>query len=105
MDTSKVFERIELLANKQGLTIAELERRANVGNGVIRRWSKSIPTSDKLLTVANILGTSMEYLLLGEESSQNERAKILAREANDLTDVQLNLIRSMIKEFDKQNKK
>ncbi|MGJ0845947.1 helix-turn-helix domain-containing protein [Tissierella praeacuta] len=105
MDTSKILERIEFLTNKNGMTIAELERKANVGNGVIRRWGKSIPTSDKLLRVANILGTSMEYLLLGEEGNQNEKAKILAREANNLTDVQLDLIRSMIKEFDKQNKK
>ena len=39
-----------------------------------------------------------------EKMNLLKRQKILAREANDLTDVQLDLIRSMIKEFNKQNK-
>ena len=104
MSEQGILDRIRLLAEKQGMTVAEIERKANIGNGVAARWNKSTPTADKLQRVANILGTSMEYLLLGDEGNENQKAKILAREANDLTDVQLDLIRSMIKEFDKQNK-
>lgn len=104
MDKEGILDRIRLLATKQGMTVAEVERKADIGNGVAARWNKSTPTADKLQRVADILGTSMEYLLLGEESQQNGKAKILAREANDLTDVQLDLIRSMIKEFEKKNK-
>lgn len=49
------------------------------------------------------LKTTLDYLVNGEDES-SEKAKILAREANNLTDVQLDLIRSMIKEFEKKNK-
>lgn len=103
MKDEGILDRIRLLATQQGMTVAEIERKADIGNGVAARWNKSTPTADKLQKVANILGTTMEYLLLGEQSEQNEKAKILAREANDLTDVQLDLIRSMIKEFNKQS--
>lgn len=101
MDT---LDRIKAIVEQKGMTIAELERKADVGNGTIRNWSKSLPTADKLQRVAMVLGTTLDYLVNGEDES-SEKAKILAREANNLTDVQLDLIRSMIKEFDKQNKK
>ncbi|WP_262430842.1 helix-turn-helix domain-containing protein [Paratissierella segnis] len=104
MKNEGILDRIKLLAAKQDMTVAEVERKADIGNGVAARWNKSTPTADKLQRVADVLGTSMEYLLLGEESGENEKAKILAREANDLTDVQLDLIRSMIKEFERKNK-
>lgn len=99
MDT---LDRIKAMVELKGMTIAELERKADVGNGTIRNWSKSLPTADKLQRVAIVLGTTLDYLVNGEDES-SEKAKILAREANDLTDVQLDLIRSMIKEFKKQN--
>lgn len=101
MDT---LDRIKAIVDSKGMTIAELERKADVGNGTIRNWSKSLPTADKLQRVAKVLGTTLDYLVNGEDES-SEKAKILAREANNLTDIQLDLIRSMIKEFEKQNKK
>lgn len=97
------LDRIKTMVDSKGMTIAELERKADVGNGTIRNWSKSLPTADKLQRVAKVLGTSLDYLVNGEDES-SEKAKILAREANNLTDVQLDLIKSMIKEFDRQNK-
>lgn len=103
MDNSTIYGRIKNLVDEKEMSIAEVERKANLGNGSIRRWDESIPTADKLYRVAEVLGISYEYLLLGEDQKQNEKAKILAREANNLSDVQLDLIRSMIKEFDKQN--
>ncbi len=105
MEKEGILDRIRLLATKQGMTVAEVERKADIGNGVAARWNRSTPTADKLQQVANVLGTTMEYLLLGEEDvNHNPKVKILAREANNLSDSQLDLIRSMIKEFEKQNK-
>lgn len=98
-----IFDRIKKLADEKGMSIAEVERKSDLGNGIIRRWDKSIPTADKLQNVADTLGTSTRYLLLGEKDETSEKVKILARDANDLTDVQLDLVRSMIKEFKKQN--
>ena len=86
MDNQTILDRVKLLAAQQGMTVAEVERKADIGNGVAARWNKSTPTADKLQKVAKVLGTSMEYLLLGEqEEDNNPKTKILAREANDLS--------------------
>ncbi len=90
----------EKLAIK-GITVAELERRCNLGNGTLRNWSKSYPSADKLQRVAKELGTTMDYLLTGLE--ENSQSKIIAREAAGLTDSQVALIRKMIKEFSETN--
>lgn len=106
MDNQTILDRVKILATQQGMTISELERKADISNSTISRWNKSTPTADKLQKVAQLLGTTMEYLLLGEQKEDdNPKTKILAREANNLSDIQLDLIRSMIKEFDRQNKK
>lgn len=103
MDNSTIYDRIKNLADEKGMSVAEVERKSDIGNGIIRRWDKSVPTADKLHKVAQTLGTTYEYLLLGVKDESSEKVKILARDANDLTDIQLDLIRSMIKEFKKQN--
>ncbi len=90
----------EMLAIK-GITVAELERRCNLGNGTLRNWSKSYPSADKLQRVAKELGTTMEYLMTGRE--ENAQGKIIAREAAGLTDSQVTLIRKMISEFNERN--
>ena len=104
MNEDNILSRIRVLANEKGMSISEIERKSDLGNGVIRRWDESVPTADKLQRVAVVLGTTIEFLLLGEDKNQNQKAKILAREANDLSDSQLDVIRSMIREFEKQNK-
>ncbi len=91
----------EQLAIK-GITVAELERRCNLGNGTLRNWAKSYPSADKLQRVAKELGTTMDYLLTG--NSENMQSKIIAREAASLTESQITLIRKMIKEFNENNK-
>lgn len=98
-----IYDRVKKLVDEKGMSIAEVERKSNLGNGIIRRWIKSIPTADKLQSVADTLGTTTRYLLTGERDEASEKVKILARDANDLTDAQLDLIRSMIKEFKKEN--
>lgn len=90
----------EKLAIK-GITVAELERRCNLGNGTLRNWSKSYPSADKLQRVAKELGTTMDYLVTGNE--EDTQSKIIAREASGLTESQVALIRNMIKEFKEKN--
>lgn len=74
-----LLTRIKDLAQKQLLSISEIEKSASLGNGTIRRWDTSPPACDKLLRVANTLNVSVDYLLTGEnnqcfiELSDNER--------------------------------
>lgn len=57
--------RIKALAAERNLTISEIERRCGLKAGTIRRWDKHTPRADNLAAVANILGTTVEYLLYG----------------------------------------
>lgn len=61
-----LLDRIIALTKDKGISIRQLERACNMGNGVIDNWSKSYPRSDKLLAVANYLQTSVDYLLTGK---------------------------------------
>ena len=50
-----ILKRIEELANKEGITIAALEKKLGFGNGTIRGWKDSSPTVEKLKKVADYL--------------------------------------------------
>lgn len=64
-----LVERIKILASENGTNIRNLEQLAGIGNGTIRRWDDSPPSSDKLYKIANLLNTSMEYLIQGDEEA------------------------------------
>ena len=60
-----IYERIKHEADTQNLTIAELEKRSGLGNGVIGGWRTSSPNARKLEAVADTLGVTVDYLLKG----------------------------------------
>lgn len=60
-----LVSRIRDLSKEKNLNLKTLEERAGFGNGTIRRWDNSPPSADKLLKIANLLNTSCEYLLTG----------------------------------------
>ena len=92
------LRRIKDLTNQKGMTIAELERESDLGNGTIRNWDKSLPSVDKMQRVAKVLGTTIDYLMTGEKEDI-EKTKILARDLNELSDNQVQLIQNLIDEM------
>ncbi|SMP38376.1 helix-turn-helix domain-containing protein [Anoxynatronum buryatiense] len=98
----EILNRIQALLREKGMTIAELERKANIGNGVIRRWNNSVPTADKLQRVAEVLGTTIDYLFNGENEADS-KALFIGREASELTDEQREIITSMIRQMKAKN--
>ena len=56
-------ERIKMLAEPLHMTFASIERDIGIGRGTIRKWDMNCPAADKLLKVANLLGTTMDYLI------------------------------------------
>lgn len=58
---------IQKLAEQKGLSIAALERRADIANGSIRRWETSSPSIDILWKVADVLQCRIDDLLKKEE--------------------------------------
>lgn len=82
------------------MSIAEIERKSDLGNGTIRRWADSIPSADKLYRVSKVLGVSIEYLISGEEPVENEKSKMIARKASNLSSEQIDAIINMIEVFE-----
>lgn len=61
-----LLNRIKELAKENSTNIKALEISAGLGNGTIRRWDDSPPSADKLLKIANLLNTTMDFLMTGE---------------------------------------
>lgn len=59
----EIKERVAELAAAQGLTIAELERKAGISNGTIGKWNRQKPSIEKLQKVADYFDVSTDYLL------------------------------------------
>lgn len=59
-----IVERIQkLMTEKHVSSIAELERKAGLPNGQIRRWDSSTPGIDKVAKVADYFNVSLDYLM------------------------------------------
>lgn len=56
---SKIVE----LCKEKRMSIAELERQANLKQRTIYRWDESKPSVEKALAVANVLGVTVEELM------------------------------------------
>ena len=62
-----IYDNIKALADKKGLSIAEIEKRAQIGNGIIGKWKESTPNVDSLVKVARVLNVSINTLTKGYE--------------------------------------
>lgn len=58
-----IFEKIQSVAMEKRLSIAEVERRANIGNGTISKWKTSSPSVDNLNKVAKVLDVDINTLM------------------------------------------
>lgn len=58
-----IFEKIQSVAMEKRLSIAEVERRANIGNGTISKWKTSSPSVDNLNKVAKVLDVDINNLM------------------------------------------
>lgn len=58
-----LLDRIKILLKERSMTLAELERKLNFGNGSMSRWNKSTPSGDKIQKVADYFNVSTDYLL------------------------------------------
>lgn len=58
-----IYENIKSLADKKGMSIAEIEKKAQIGNGIIGKWRESAPNVDSLVKVAKVLNVSVNTLV------------------------------------------
>ncbi|WP_235018441.1 helix-turn-helix domain-containing protein [Pediococcus acidilactici] len=58
-----LYLRIKGLADKNHLSLAQLERELKFSNGIISTWKKGKASSDKIEKVADYFDVSTDYLL------------------------------------------
>ena len=61
-----MLENIKRLCAEQGITIQQLEDKANIAAGTVGRWGKGgklLPSVDKAKRVADALGVTVDELL------------------------------------------
>lgn len=63
-------EFVKLICKKRNIPISRLERECRFSNGYIRRLTKGVFPSDKLQTIADYLGISVEELMSGKEPEE-----------------------------------
>lgn len=66
-----LFEKIKMLAKKQGLSLLEVNDKAGLGKYSIYNWRKKDPTIDNLKKVANVLHTTIDNLLSDTDKNAN----------------------------------
>lgn len=103
------FQRIQHLANRNSVSIAELERKLNLSNGSIARWKKSAPSSRGLTLIADYFDVSVDYLLGRDKEEysgeiKNKDILIMHRAAENMTEAQrqkaLTILETMFDDWD-----
>jgi len=79
-------DRIRELANKNGMSLPNLESELGFGNGTIVRWDKASPTSEKLTKVADYFNVTVDYLLGRGETIDSETPYYLNDEAREMAE-------------------
>lgn len=64
-----IYENVKAIADKKGISIYELEKKANLGNGTIRKWNDASPSVENLFKVARVLNVSINTLIKEQVSS------------------------------------
>ena len=103
-----ISERIFEIMKKQKMSQRELSRRTGITISTISDWNtkKSNPASDKLLVISEALGVSVEELLIGSESLEENFSNVLKLRDNFMNNIKsINNINvhSFISFKDKQN--
>ena len=65
-----LFKNLLALCKERGTTFAEVERETGLGKGTIRRWGDNAPSVDKVKTVADHFGVTVDYLLTDHEPTE-----------------------------------
>jgi transcriptional regulator with XRE-family HTH domain len=60
-----IYKNVKTIADKKGLSICEIEKKAGIANGTVGGWKKSSPNIKSLAAVAKVLEVSINDLLNG----------------------------------------
>lgn len=105
-----VYERVQELSKKQGISVRELADKLGIGPTTLYKWKTQIPKSDILVKVADYFGVSVDYLLDRETPSHTdidlEKAldNAMTFEGRALTDEERTAMKEILKAYLKTKK-
>jgi transcriptional regulator with XRE-family HTH domain len=105
-----VYERVQELSKKQGISVRELGDKLGIGSTTLYKWKTQIPKSDILVKVADYFGVSVDYLLDRETPSHTdidlEKAldNAMTFEGRALTDEERTAMKEILKAYLKTKK-
>lgn len=69
-----MYTRYCILRDEKGLKDADVSKETGITKSTFTDWKKgkSKPNADKVLLIAKVLGTTVEYLMTGEEPEKPE---------------------------------
>ncbi len=101
-------QNIRDVCKERGTTLAEVERKLNIGNGVIARWAKQkgSPPIERIIEIANFLEVPVSRLIgtkdLDTAPDLGDFAYAMQAEAADLTEEQKRMLLDMARFLRKQ---
>lgn len=97
------FDRVKKLADKQKISIMELEERLNLGKNSLYGWKRKIPNGANLEKVADYFNVSVDYLL-GRTDNYEIHTIAAHHDGEDWTEEELDEI-EQFKEFVRMRRK
>ena len=58
-----IYDKVRFFADKQNMSLTEVESKAGIANGLIGKWRDTVPRVDNLLAVARVLSITVNDLL------------------------------------------
>lgn len=62
-----IYDKIKKICKEKGLSVTYVEKKAELGNGLISKWNDSVPSVANLKKVASILEVTVDKLIGDEE--------------------------------------
>ena len=62
-----IYDKIKKICKEKGLSVTYVEKKAELGNGLISKWNDSVPSVANLKKVASILEVIVDELIGDEE--------------------------------------
>ncbi|OFL94323.1 helix-turn-helix domain-containing protein [Fusobacterium sp. HMSC073F01] len=99
-----IVETIIKLLKEKDMTIDQLEEKAQIKQGSIGNWNKSLPSVDKIQRVAEILNSNPYYLINGKEFPKDTIIAMTDTGIRRITGKEAEEIRKIMNELFKKEK-
>lgn len=91
-----LLDTIKVLCDSHNISIWKLEKSLSFANATIRRWNSNSPGIDKVKSVADYFGVSVDYLLGCDKSCHSGDSKIIASTYEKLPDEQKAVVKALL---------